>query len=86
MAITSDDLMVLTIAMVQKHGYMNTMQIDGKFLERARDLIIAGDGSVRLALTADPQGEYVNVTCLFGKKQMDEGERMGMGRKDIGEA
>lgn len=79
--ITEDDLIVLTVAMIQKHGVMDTMEIEGKWLKEAADMIEnTGEGKVKLAFTSDPQGEFINVTCLFGQKQMDEWDKMGMGR------
>ena len=83
--ITEDDLIVLTVAMIQKHGVMDTMEIEGKYLEAASKRITnEGDGKVKLAFTSDPQGELINISCLFGQKQIEEWDRMGMGR--IGEA
>ena len=77
--INENDLIVLTVAMIQKYGVMGTMEIEGTYIEKARDLIME-DGKVKLAFTADPQGEFINITCLLGQKQMDEWDRMGMGR------
>jgi len=69
--------------MIQKHGIMDTMEIEGKWLKEATKKI-GEEGKVKLAFTADPQGKFINVSCLFGQKQMDEWDKMGMGR--IGEA
>lgn len=82
MAITQDDLVVLTVAMIQEHGIMDTMQIKGTLISEAKDLIeIKGKGHVALMFTSDPAGEYLNITCLFGKEQRDEWTRMGMSGK-----
>ncbi len=86
MAIIQEDLIVLVIAMIQKEGILDTMQIEGKYLEQAKDRIEAEGGKVSLAFTGDPQGKYINITCLFSDEQREEWVRLGMTSQKIGEA
>ena len=74
---------MVTVAMIQKYGVMDNLQLEGKWIDEACDLVKGGDGKVSLAFTADPQGEYINITCLFGDKQREEWSKMGL---KVGEA
>lgn len=85
--INEGDLIVLTVAMIQKYGITDTMQLEGKWLKEAQKLITKrGKGHVTLAFTSDPQGEQVNITCLFEDAQREEWARMGMTNVKMGEA
>ena len=86
MAIVTEDLIVLTVAMIQKYGIMDTIAVEGKWLQEAQDLIENGGGMVSLAFTGDPQGEFINITCLFNDEQREEWRRMGMLNKKMGQA
>ena len=87
MAITSDDLIVLTVSFIHKYGIMDSMFIEGEWLRQAVDSITAGGGHVTLAVTSDPQEKGVNITALFTDEQRAEWERMGVTtRTKIGEA
>jgi hypothetical protein len=80
-------LIVLTVAMIIEHGGMDNLTVKGESLEQAQEMILnRGDGSVALAFTSDPSGDFVNITALFEKEQREEWKRMGMGLNKIGEA
>ncbi len=86
MAIVLEDFLVLTVAMIRKYGVMDTMQIEGKWIQEAADVITESGGSVSIVFTGDPQAEFINITCLFSDKQREEWKRMGMTSQKVGEA
>ena len=86
MAIEEADLVVLTVAMIQKYGVVDTMQLEGQYIETARDMIEKQGGHVSLVFTSDPLGSYINITCLFSEEQRKEWERMGMTNRKMGQA
>jgi len=78
--IKEDDLLVLTVALIQGYGYKDTLNVKGEWIKEAGELIMKrGKGRVRLVLTADPDGDNLYVTSLFGQEQFDEWARLGMG-------
>jgi len=82
MAITEDDLVVLTVALVQKYGENDTLQLEDKWIGEASTRIEDHGGKISLIFTADPQGKLVNITCIFPEEQRKEWARMGITRGD----
>lgn len=79
MAMTSQDLVVLLVAFIQKYGILDTLQIEGKWLDEAVHRITTGDSEVTIKVVGDLQADALNITALFTDAQRAEWDRLGMG-------